>query len=118
MPTTFLQSASGDGWARVVGTIQATKQGDSVQIACEGMDFADVQVVLEDVSAWPTDLVLTLERSVDGGKFADMPSAMTFGAAGIYEVSSLKASSVVRVRNSTPSAVTALVRVAILVRRS
>lgn len=98
-------SASGKRSAAAAASLDSRNGGSGVEVVLPGLVAASVYVSLEDVTAWPTDLVLTvLRRVVLPGVWRALPTPTTISGVGVTAVTAVGgAASGVRVQVSTPS---------------
>lgn len=113
-----IESGSGPGWASAVVGLDSRRINAEVVLACPGHRWGIVQAEPDAGAAWPTGLVLTVERGgPDGGTFVGLPAATTITASGFTALLALGRAARVRVRVTTAStAGHGLVRIGVLTR--
>jgi hypothetical protein len=94
---------SGPDFAQVAGSIYSSRRDQRISIKTRGLPRLLVQVAKEDTAAWPTSLVLTVERSSLAGAGEELVTPTTITAFGVSAVADLQGCDEVWVRVSTPS---------------
>lgn len=99
-----LRSVSADRGAVVVGSVYSLlTAGQEVVLRLPGVERATCYAEAEDVAAWPTDLELTLERSIVPGWWRALAVPAVVSAAGQVEVEAVGPAMMIRARVSQGS---------------
>lgn len=81
-----LREESGPDFAVAAASIHSQRLGQGVRLSTRGLPRVSIHVEGEDVSAWPTSLVLTVRRANLAGAGAALGTPVTIGAFGVTTV--------------------------------
>ena len=110
---------TGGDSASASASLHSQAPDQEVVVRLPGMERATIYAAVDDVAAWPTDLVLTVERSIVPGVWRGLATPATIGAVGATDLRQIGPATALRVRGSTRStAGHGRVRVAIMAERS